>query len=180
MKKVMHRLTIVFAVITIISIILYKYTDSVFVYSLGVTFFTFLYHFVMRLMVGLFCDKFVRPNPESKWFSQRTFEKKLYKFLKVKKWKEYVPTYYPEAFDIEKNSPEKLEQSMCGAEIVHEIIMILSFIPLLFAISFGVFPVFFTTSVFASLVDSVFVIVQRYNRPRIIKLIRHKNNSCKN
>lgn len=180
MKKVMHRLTIVFAVITITSIVLYKFTESVLVYSLGVTFFTFLYHFVMRLLVGLFCDNFVNPNPESKWFTQRTFEKKLYKLLKVKKWKEYVPTYYPEAFDIEKNSPEKLEQSMCGAEIVHEIIMVLSFIPLLFAIPFGVFPVFFITSVFASLVDSVFVIVQRYNRPRIIKLIRHKNNSCKN
>ena len=69
---------------------------------------------------------------------------------------------------------------MCGAEVVHEIIMVLSFIPLLFAIPFGVFPVFFITSVIASLVDFVFVIVQRYNRPRIIKLIRHKNNSCKN
>lgn len=180
MKKVMHRLTIVFAAITITSIILYKHTESVFIYSLGVTFFTFFYHFVMRLLVGLFCDKFVDQNPKSKWFNQRPFEKKLYKFLKVKKWKEHIPTYYPEAFDVEKNTLEKIEKAMCGAEIVHEIIMVLSFIPLLFAIPFGVFPVFFITSVFASLVDSVFVIVQRYNRPRIIKLIRHKNNSCKN
>lgn len=180
MKKVMHILTIVFAVITITSIILYKYTESVFVYSLGVTFFTFLYHFVMRLLVGLFCDKFVNPNPKSRWFNQRSFEKRLYRFLKVKKWKEHVPTYYPEAFDIEKNTPEKIEQSMCEAEVVHEIIMVLSYIPLLFAIPFGVFSVFFLTSIMASLVDSIFVIVQRYNRPRIIKLIRHKNNSCKN
>lgn len=170
MKKVMFRLTFVFAIITIISIVLYKYTESVFVYSLGVTFFTFLYHFVMRLLVGLVCDKFVKTNPESKWFNQRPFEKKLYKFLKVKKWKEYIPTYYPEAFDIEKNTLEQIEKNMCGAEVVHEIIMVLSFIPLLFAIPFGVFPVFFITSVIASLVDFVFVIVQRYNRPRIIKL----------
>ena len=180
MKKVMHRLTIIFSIITIISIVLYKYTESVFVYSLGVTFFTFLYHFVMRLLVGLVCDKFVKTNPKSKWFNQKIFEKKLYKFLKVKKWKEHIPTYYPEAFDIEKNTLEQIEKNMCGAEVVHEIIMVLSFIPLLFAIPFGAFPVFFITSVIASLVDFVFVIVQRYNRPRIIKLIRHKNNSCKN
>lgn len=180
MKKAMHRLTIIFAVITIISIILYKYTKSFFVYSLGVTFFTFLYHFVMRLIVGLFCDKFVKTNPESKWFNQKPFEKKLYGFLRVKKWKKYIPTYYPEAFDIEKNTLEQIEKNMCGAEVVHEIIMFLSFVPLLFAIPFGVFSVFFITSVIASLVDFIFVIVQRYNRPRIIKLIRHKNNSCKN
>lgn len=178
MKKVMYGLTVVFSVVTIISIILYKYTESIIVYSLGVTFFTFLYHFVMRLSVGLFCDKFLKPNFESKWFIQRTFEKKLYKFLEVKKWKEHIPTYYPEAFDVKKNTLEDIEKSMCGAEIVHEIIMVLSFIPLLFAIPFGVFFVFFITSCIASLIDSVFVIVQRYNRPRIVKLIRHKN-SCK-
>ena len=42
---------------------------------------------------------------------------------------------------------------------------------LLFAIPFGAFPVFLLTSLGAALTDAVFVIVQRYNRPRVIRLI---------
>ena len=54
-----------------------------------VTFLTFSYHFLMRLTVGFFTgfipDKLL--NPENKWFSPKKSEKKIYKVLKVKKWK---------------------------------------------------------------------------------------------
>ena len=63
---------------------------------------------------------------------------------------------------------------MCQAEIVHEIIVILSFVPLLFTIPFGAFPVFLLTSAGSALLDTVFVIIQCCNRPRIMKLARKK------
>ena len=63
---------------------------------------------------------------------------------------------------------------MCGAEIVHEIIMVLSFLPLLAIPVFGAFPVFLITSVLAALFDGVFVMAQRYNRPRLVRILEKK------
>ena len=61
---------------------------------------------------------------------------------------------------------------MCQAEIVHEVIVVLSFLPLLAAIPFGAFPVFLITSLLAAMYDLTFVIMQRYNRPRILKYLQ--------
>ena len=61
-------------------------------------------------------------------------------------------------------------QNTCGAEIVHEIIMLLSFLPLVTVPVFGSFFVFITTSVLAAMFDSIFVIAQRYNRPRLVRI----------
>lgn len=171
----MHILAAVFPILTVSFAILYELSDSAVAYSLAVTFFTFAYHFIMRLCVGKLSSFLPEPNLNVKWYVLKSFEKKLYKRLNVKKWKDYIPTYYPDAFLLDKNAPEDILKTMCNAERVHEIIMILSFVPVLFSICFGEFLVFFITSIIASLVDSVFVIVQRYNRPRILKLIRHKN-----
>jgi hypothetical protein len=49
---------------------------------------------------------------------------------------------------------------------------LLSFLPLLAAIPFGAFPAFLITSLAAACFDTVFVIMQRFNRPRLIKLIQ--------
>lgn len=127
----------------------------------------------MRLIVGavinpLFGKKF---DYNSKWFTQKPFEKKLYKFLKVKKWKEKVPSWSPGAFSLVNNTLHNIALRMCGAEAVHEVIVVLSFVPILFSIKYGVPVVFIITSILAAAVDMIFVIVQRYNRPRIVKLI---------
>ena len=60
---------------------------------------------------------------------------------------------------------------MCQAELVHETITVLSFVPVLFAIWFGQLPVFLITSLLAAAFDMQFVILQRFNRPRVIKFI---------
>ena len=59
---------------------------------------------------------------------------------------------------------------MCGAEIVHELIMILSFLPMLTVPVFGSLPVFLITSVVSALFDSIFVMAQRFNRPRLVRI----------
>ena len=60
----------------------------------------------------------------------------------------------------------------CVAEITHEIIILLSFAPLLVIPKFGAAPVFVITSLLAALFDGIFVIMQRYNRPRLLRLSR--------
>ena len=63
---------------------------------------------------------------------------------------------------------DEIAQAMCQAELVHETIVILSFLPILAGIRFGAYPVFIITSVLAAAFDMMFVIMQRYNGPRIV------------
>jgi hypothetical protein len=78
--------------------------------------------------------------------------------------------------DPTQHSWEEIVQAMCQAEIVHEVIAILSFLPLLGAIPFGAFFVFLVTSVLSALFDLSFVAMQRFNRPRIIKLMKKERS----
>ena len=138
-----------------------------------ITFGTFFYHFAMRLLVGYGINAFMRNRADLRKdrYQLRPFEVRLYKALKVKKWKSTMPTYAPNTFDPRQHSWEEIAQAMCQAEVVHEVIIVLSFVPLLAAIPFGAFPVFLVTSLLAAAYDLCFVVMQRYNRPRIVKLI---------
>ena len=69
-----------------------------------------------------------------------------------------------------ENSLYRIIQNMCGAEIVHEIIMVMSFLPLATVPVFGSFPVFLITSLLAAMYDGIFVMAQRYNRPRLVRI----------
>ena len=84
-------------------------------------------------------------------------------------------TAKPEQFDIRHISMEMLLHNVAQAELVHRIIMVLSFVPLILIIPYGVPLVFILTSVFACLIDLQFVMMQRYNRPRIIRLMERQN-----
>ena len=173
MKKKMEKITLDLAVLSVLFVALrIMYRGELFL-ILSITFCTALYHFAMRLMVGIICNKFIEPklNYNSEWFKEKKFEKKLYKFLKVKKWKKFAPTYSPESFSLKDNSKEDIIRTMCGAEVVHEIIIVLSFLPLLVSVQLNSVTEFIITSVIAALVDSVFVIIQRFNRPRVKKLL---------
>ena len=145
------------------------------VLALAITCGTVCYHFAMRLLVGavvpLFAGSF---HPDQPWFRQRGWEPKLYARLKLKSRKSGIPTYDPGQFDLTVLPLSQVVRNMCSAEVVHEVIMLLSFVPLLFAIPFGEFPVFFITSVLSAGFDGIFVITQRFNRPRLVKLMKKK------
>ena len=140
--------------------------------TLAITTGTTCYHFSMRLIVGLLIPVALGKNadPNGFWFRSRCFEAPLYRRLKVRQWKHLLPTYEPESFSLESCSIAQIIQSSCTAEVVHEVIVVLSFLPLLASVPFGAFGVFLITSVFSAAYDSLFVILQRYNRPRFIKL----------
>jgi hypothetical protein len=150
---------------------------SGFLLSFTITMGVFAYHFVMRLLVGLIIDKIFNNNISynKKWFKTCKFEEKVYSFLKVKKWKKHIPSYNPANFSLE-NTYSQIASATCQAELVHEIIIVFSFLPILLSIWFGTTAVFVITSVLAALIDLIFVILQRYNRPRILK-IKLKNEN---
>lgn len=181
MKKTLKRITAILLVLSVVFVLLNFYLKTDLFLILSITFCTALYHFAMRLFVGEICNKFIEPklNYNAKWFSEKNFEKKLYKFLKVKKWKKFAPTYSPESFSLKDNSKEDIIRTMCGAEVVHELIIVFSFLPIIFSGLLDSFYEFLFTSIIAALVDSVFVIIQRFNRPRVIKLLKRSERQSR-
>ncbi len=173
MKKILYTSIAISVSLFVICYILFKVTHNGVIEALYITFMTCSYHFVMRLVVGKITHPIFHKhyNYNSWWFTQKSFEKKVYKFLKVKQWKEKVPSWSPGAFSLENDTLHNIAIGMCNAELVHEIIVILSFVPILFSIKFGVPIVFIITSIIAALFDMIFVIIQRYNRPRLVKII---------
>lgn len=155
------------------SVILYKKFRDGFYISLAITSFTTLYHFAMRIAVG-YMVVFVRRNKtaaDSVPFRLRNAESNFYKKIKIKHWKKYVPTYNKALFNIKNNSYEAVMHNMINAEIGHELIVVLSFLPILLSKPLDGFVPFVVTSVIAAAFDMQFVFVQRYNRARISKFI---------
>jgi len=174
-KLMMWLCSIISFLLLSINYIMYRMTAIEVFYPLWITFLTIFYHFAMRLLVGAIVGavhKIKQPDYHAKWFQQKSFEPELYKKLQVKKWKKHMPTYSPEDFSLEKHSWEEIVIATCGSELVHEWIVVFSFVPLLFAIPFGEFMVFLLTSIGAAVVDVMFVIMQRYNRPRLMRMIK--------
>lgn len=169
----MTTIAMICVIVTAVCSCLYFVTRSGALSSIAVTFGTISYHLVIRLLAGSVVDGIMHNKADhtKRWFQCSGFEKKLYDRLRVKRWKGKMPTYNPELFDPRKHSWEEIVQASCQAEIVHEINVILSFVPILFSIWLGSAAVFVITSVFAAAYDLVFVIIQRYNRPRIIRFI---------
>ncbi len=83
-----------------------------------------------------------------------------------------MPTFAPEMLDLKTHTWEEIAGATCQSEVVHLTIVVLSFVPIFASLLYGAFWVFFITSVLSAGVEMMFVIMQRYNRPRIIKMIQ--------
>lgn len=144
---------------------------------LAITFGTTAYHIAMRLLVG-FAFHFIMQNKadyRKQWYQASKFEVVVYETLHIKKWKCRMPTYDRTLFDPHVHTWDEIAQAMCQAELVHETIAALRFLPIMEGIWFGAYPVFIVTSVFAAAFDLLFVMMQRYNRQRIMNLLKRKD-----
>ncbi len=177
--KTMNNMTAVSIAAMLIFAICYRISHSGVFLSLAITFGTISYHLAMRLIVGWGTLGLIKRdlNYNGKWFSPKKFETGLYKKLRVKRWKGKMPTYNPSTFSLTEHSPEEIIRTMCISEIGHEINVIFSFVPLSFALIWGDFPVFLVTSIAGALVDIPFVIMQRYNRPRLVRMLEKRKSS---
>ena len=164
-------------ILCIISAISYQAFDQKWMLSCAITFGVIAYHMAIRflapvILVAIFHRKY---DYRSWWFQERKWESGFYQLIKVKNWKAKTFTYDPREFSMKIHSLEEIINNMCHAELVHELIVFLSFTALLFAIPFGALVVFLITAVLAALFDLTFVILQRYNRPRVVNLLARRN-----
>lgn len=141
---------------------------------IGVTCFTIMYHLWLRIIMGN-VTKLFRIEYTMPWFKELPFEKKIYKALKVKSWKNKALTYNPELFSLKNYSLKDIANTMCKAELDHEINVLISLSTLLFSLIWGMLWIFALTAFLAILFDSQFIAIQRYNRPRVLILINRQN-----
>lgn len=176
MIKVLKIGPVIFLTATIVSAVLYKITLGGVFLTLAITFGTTAYHFIMRWLVAFIYD-FIMDNKadyRKRWYQVGQREKRLYEKLRVKRWKRHMPTYNPDLFDPRKRTWDQIAQTTCQAELGHETIAVLSFVPIMAGIWFGEYLVFICTSIVAAVFDLMFAVMQRYNRQRIVALLaRH-------
>lgn len=177
MKQSKHRFPLVMkstaavaAGLTVVFSLLYRFLHHDWLLDCAITFGTTCYHFSMRLLVGALIPATF--DAQSKWFQPKSWETAFYRKLRLRRWKGRIPTYNPESFSFDHHTPQRIVANMCQAEVVHEVIIVCSFVPLLFSLVFGCFGVFLITSVLAACLDAVFVLLQRYNRPRLLHLLK--------
>ena len=135
----------------------------------------------MRLLVGLIFNLTMRNRADytKSWYQVSNFENRIYKKLNVKKWKNRMPTYDASLFDVKVHSLQEIVLAMCQAVLVLVLIVVLSFVPIVAGVWFGAYPVFVITSALAAMLDLMFVMVQRYNRQRVIKLMKYKEGKSR-
>lgn len=154
---------------------LYHREEQDWMLSCAITFGVIAYHFFIRFLSPVLITVVSHKKYDYRniWFRQKKWELYLYELINVKKWKSMVArfTYAPGEFSTKLHSYQEIVNNMCHAELVHELIVLLSFTSLLFAIPFGSFIVFLLTAIAAAMLDMQFVILQRYNRPRVIKIL---------
>lgn len=177
MAKNLKLIAVLSAAATICFSVLYNAVPSEILLSLAITFGTFTYHFAMRLLVGLLFNSVMQNKADytKKCYQVSRLEMTIYEKLRVKSWKRRMPTYNPELFDPHMHTWNEITQATCQAELVHKTIAVLSFLPIIAGVWFGAYPVFIITSVLAAACDMTFVIMQRYNRQRLMKLLEREN-----
>ena len=152
-----------------------EYTEIDIVLWTGITAFTITYHFWGRIILGNVSKLFRKYiNYKQWWFKERKFEKKLYEILKVKKWKGKALTYNPEQFDLKQNSLEQILNTMTKSEVDHWINEAISISTMFFGLIWGETWIFVLTAIAAMIFDGQFIVIQRYNRPRIIKILERQ------
>ena len=173
MAKGMKIVAWLSVLVTAVFFILYKINPRGIFLTAVITAGTVSYHFWMRLFVGGVFDLLLNNKVDynKKWFRVGKTEQKIYKILKVKQWKKYFPAYEPSVFDTHLHSWDEIAGATCQSELVHETIAVLSLLPIVASIWFGATAVFILTSVFSAMFDLIFVIIQRYNRPRVLKVL---------
>lgn len=135
-----------------------------------------VYHMFIRFFAPAVLWIFFRKTYDYRWswFQPRPWEPRLYRLLRVKRWKARAITYDPREFSFQLHSTEDVINNMCHAETVHELTAVFSLLSILFAIPFGSAAAFFVTAILAAAVDLSSVVIQRYNRPRLVKLLERR------
>jgi len=144
--------------------------------ALRVFFTLFIYHVAVRIIWGLaVVDRIPleRFNPDRKRYQRKGFETAYLKKVKVRKWKDSLPVAHPELWDVRERDMDDIVRASCQAEMDHDGNILLSLITIFFARDAASLKLLLFTALSAAFVDYLFVLIQRFNRPRFIRYAEH-------
>lgn len=175
MKRFMYIAALVSLALMFGFALIAKQTELEVFATLAITAMTICYHFTIRLVIGNItgCIKLAKFNPKAACYRERKFERRLYKALRVKKWKKFAPTYDKSVFSMD-NTIEDIARATCRAETTHWICAAASLASICLTIWFNALPAFLITAILGAAADLVFIVIQRYNRPRLVRLEARK------
>lgn len=151
---------------------LYIFFMTEVLFSLTVTFFTVFYHFAMGIIVGSAVTLCRQNKTDTALFEIGDTERVFYDKIKLKKWKKHALTYNPKLFSLKSNSYSELMHNMNNSRIGHEIIVLLSFVPIVFSVCIGgAIPFIITSVAFAAAPSSITVTV--YSLPTSKLPVKH-------
>lgn len=173
MPNVLKSFTGFSVIATMVAIVLFHCFAADIFLTLAITFGTISYHLGIRLLVGFLYHVGMKNRADytQKWYQVHPWEIRLYRLLRVKAWKNKMPTYQPQLFSAKDRTWDEIAQAMCQSELVHETNFVLSFVPVMAAKWFGSLDVFLITSFCGGIFDLLFVMIQRYNRARVMQLV---------
>ncbi len=173
MKKFAYIVSVASMVLMFVFLILYFNTRSNTNLILGIAMMAICYHFVERITITTLFNAFYKSevvNPNEHRFQQRSFEKGLYRKIRVCRWKNSFSSFYPNNFSLRFYSIDELIFEGCKAEMTHWVCLFVGFLSLIFAIWFGAFTIYLAATVIGAIYDLAIIVVQRFNRPRLQKI----------
>ncbi len=121
-------------------------------------------------------------------FRIRPFECRFYKAMNIHKWKDRLPIYrYNDSiFDRKRLSKKITKQYLetfisetCKAEFVHLLILLLGLSSVTFVfLHIEPLIVFLLTTLLMLFIHAPFIMIQRYNRRRLLKLVSRIFSEC--
>lgn len=173
MKKIFFSACIGSAFLTILFFVCGSVSERAVFMLLTRVFGTLFYHIAMRLTVAYLAKPYY--NYRNIWFKEKRFEKTIYRKLRVRRWKKILPSGNPASYSLTNRSITAIVQTMCRNEVIHEVSALLSLAPIALGFRYGGWSAWISTSLLGSMCDLLFVCLQRYNRPRLVRLIERKN-----
>ena len=149
-------------------------TDHGAVLWVGIVAFMIVYHFWARIIMGNMSRRF-KIDRNHWWFKERAFEKKLYRFLRVRDRKGKALTFNPELFDLKTRTLDQIADTMTKAEVDHWINQLIALSSILFSLLWGQFWIFLATAVASMIFDGQFILIQRYNRPKLLRILERQS-----
>ena len=151
--------------------------------ALFITSLMFVYHCDIRIFIGYIANIFKNKiNINNKCFNISKREYDILEKLKIKKWKDKYFTLYKNQFTITKIDKIKIEEVIknnINAEIVHKLCIIFGLLAIAIGsmISIDEILIYTLTSIFTCLcLDLPPILIQRYNRYRLQKILMRNNN----
>lgn len=176
LKRAMYTAAAVFLGLMFVFFIMMTKTGSDIFRVFGTVAMMAGYHLIIRLFIANLVGKIPLGefDPNEPRFRELSFERRLYGFLRVKKWKDSAPTYDISEFSPVYHTFGELARTTCRTETSHWLCVLASLVTLCFSVWFGAFPVFLVTGIAGAFVDLAFIAIQRYNRPRMARLAERR------